>query len=377
MGYVIMSPKLVLLANYLRSDGVEVSTRSNILAKQLLDTTSIDSLEQLQYCLQAIYVKNVEDTNKFNRAFNRAFYNIKVKENKKKKPEYDQLEEANISDMISDNGGEDLEELEALYDDFIEQRNKNRTRDGKLLDTSMVLLDSFDQRVFQLCKKLSKKIANKRSSRLKKSKSRHVNMSKTIRTNMRYGGHILKLIYDKPHFHKSRHIFLCDVSGSCEWVTSWFFALLYGCRETFDRVEIYCFDNKVTDITDLLGREKFDNIGQVNIAQKSRRLQCYGQSDMASAFEEFLGMVKLNSRTDVIILTDCRDWKGERVNGTLRSAMLMRDMIDLSRSVIILNPEKRIRWNNATSCVDDYERVGAKVYETSSLEKFERVISLL
>ncbi|RAP49121.1 MAG: hypothetical protein BZ136_03815 [Methanosphaera sp. rholeuAM74] len=372
-----MSHKLILLANYLRDDGVEVSTRTNMLAKELLDTVPMDSIEELHSCLSAIYIKNVEETGKFNRAFDRAFRDIKIKEEKSRTASCDDMGEASIADLISDNASEDLELLESLYDDMFEKRAKNRARDGQIVDSSMVLLDTYDPRVFQLCKRLSKKIANKRSSRMKKSKSRHVDMSKTIRANMKYGGHILKLIYDKPHFHKSRHVFLCDVSGSCEWVTSWFFTLLYGCKETFDRVEIYCFDNKVTDITDLLGREKFENIGQVNIAQKRSGIHCYGQSDMASSFEEFLGMVNLNNRTDVIILTDCRDWKGERIDGTLKSAMLMRDMLELARNVIILNPEKKIRWNNATSCVEDYERAGASVYETSSLEKFEKVISML
>ena len=123
--------------------------------------------------------------------------------------------------------------------------------------------------------------------------------------------------------------------------------------------------------------ENFDNAGQVSVAQKSRGIVCYGQSDMNKSFEQFLKEVELNHRTDVIILTDCRDWKGERVNGVLKSATLIKEMVRRSRQVIILNPEKKIRWNNATSCVKDYEKAGAKVLETSSLSKFEQVISQL
>ena len=95
------------------------------------------------------------------------------------------------------------------------------------------------------------------------------------------------------------------------------------------------------------------------------------------AFKEFLEVADLNHRTDVIILTDCRDWKGKRVNGVLESASLLNEISKKVNRVIILNPEKKIRWNNATSCVADYERMGIEVYETSSLEKFEKVIEQL
>jgi uncharacterized protein with von Willebrand factor type A (vWA) domain len=237
------------------------------------------------------------------------------------------------------------------------------------------LLDNFDPRIFELCRKLSRKIANKRSARRKKAHSRSLDMPKTIRANIKNGGHCIKLIYNKPPVKKTRHVFLCDVSGSCEWVTTWFFILLYGCKSTFNRVKVYDFDNKITDVTDLLNNESYSSAGQVNVAQKSKGLSCYGQSDMAKSFKEFLKTADINKRTDIIIMTDCRDWKGKRINGVLESALLIKEMLKIAHRVIILNPEKKIRWNNATSYVGEYEKAGAEVFEVSSLEKFEQVIS--
>lgn len=88
-------------------------------------------------------------------------------------------------------------------------------------------------------------------------------------------------------------------------------------------------------------------------------------------------MAEINSRTDIIILTDCRDWKGKHVDGVLESASLIKTMLSKANRVIILNPEKRIRWNNATSYVKEYEKAGAEVFEVSSLHKFEQVITEL
>lgn len=205
----------------------------------------------------------------------------------------------------------------------------------------MLLLDNFDPRIFELCRKLSRKIANKRSARRKKAHSRTLDMPRTIRANIKNGGHCIKLIYNKPPVKKTKHVFLCDVSGSCEWVTTWFFILLYGCKSTFNRVKIYNFDNKITDVTDLLNTESYTSAGQVNVAQRSKGISCFGQSDMAKSFKQFLDTADLNKRTDIIIMTDCRDWKGKRINGVLESTLLIKEMLKIAHRVIILNPEKK------------------------------------
>ncbi|WP_323737214.1 VWA domain-containing protein [Methanosphaera sp. ISO3-F5] len=373
--------KIVLLSNYLRKEGMPVSIRSTSLAMEVVETLGKSmTVNELYNSLKVIYVKNLEDYDKFDRVFNKIFTNVNIKsrKNNRKKQDHEEvvLEEVTGEDLIF-NQNEDLDQLEQLYDEMIEYNSETKASQGKLVNQSMLLLDNFDQRLFELCKKLSRKIANKRSKRRKKNNSHHIDMTRTIRANIKNGGHIMKLIYDKPPMKKTKHIFLCDVSGSCEWVTSWFFLLLYGCINTFDKVKVYDFDNRLIDVTDLLLNEHFGTIGQVNVAQRSKGILCYGQSDMVKSFKEFLDEAEITHRTDIIILTDCRDWKGKRVNGVLESATLMKHMVQKANRVIILNPEKKIRWNNATSCVQDYEDVGVEIYETSSLDKFEKVISQL
>ena len=356
-----------------------VSIRSTKLAYSvIMDLKDSLTTDELYHCLEAIYVKDIADKDKFKRAFNKVFKKIDFKKEKKEKKVQPEVVEGNGEPIEQKfNPNDNLDQLQELYDQMIEDKKNNRAKDGKLVDVSMVLLDTYDPRVFEVCRKLSKKIANQRSQRLKRKKSHHIDMPRTIRSNLKNGGHCIKLIYSKPPMKKNKHVFLCDVSGSCEWITSWFFLLLYGCKQTFNKVKIYDFDNKLTDVTDVLGNESFSNIGQVNIAQRAKGIQCYGQSDMNKAFKEFLKTAEINHRTDIIILTDCRDWKGERVNGVLESASLIKKMLMRAHRVIILNPEKKIRWNNATSCVKDYEDAGAEVYETSNLQQFEEVISKL
>lgn len=374
-----MNEEIVMLSNFLRNEGMFVSIRSTTLACIVFDSMrKVMTFDELHNSLQAVYVKDVGDNVKFERAFKKVFENIEFI------PETEESSEVEINDITEIESSsqsmpvnQNLDELQELYDEMIQYRSETVAKEGRAVDGSLLLLDNFDPRIFELCRKLSRKIANKRSARRKKAHSRTLDMPRTIRANIKNGGHCIKLIYNKPPVKKTKHVFLCDVSGSCEWVTTWFFILLYGCKSTFNRVKIYDFDNKITDVTDLLNTESYTSAGQVNVAQRSRGMSCFGQSDMAKSFKQFLDTADINKRTDIIIMTDCRDWKGKRINGVLESALLIKEMLKRAHRVIILNPEKKIRWNNTTSFVSEYEKAGAEVFEVSSLEKFEEIISAL
>lgn len=372
-----MVEEIVMLSHYLRNEGMFVSIRSTTLACTLYDAMrDIMTSDELKNSLEAIYVKEVGDRVKFERAFKKVFSKIDFQPEETTIPQKEvTITEVSESSEHAMPVNQNLEELQELYDEMIRYRSETEAKEGKTVDGSLLTIDNFDPRVFELCRKLSRKIANKRSSRRKKSKTHNLDMARTIRANIKNGGHCIKLIYAKPPVKKTKHVFLCDVSGSCEWVTTWFFILLYGCKSTFNKVKIYNFDNKVTDVTDLLNTESFTSAGQVNVAQRSKGLTMFGQSDMTKSFKEFLKVADINKRTDIIIMTDCRDWKGKKVNGVLESALVVKDMLKKAHRVIILNPEKKIRWNNSSSYVSEYEKVGAEVYEVSSLQKFEKIIS--
>lgn len=375
-----MVEEVVMLSHFLRNEGMFVSIRSTTLACKVFESMrNIMTVDELRNSLEAIYVKDIGDHVKFERAFKKVFDKIELKpeETENEKSKTQNITEIQESSQQPLPMNQNLDELQELYDEMIKYRSETEAKEGRAIDGSLLLLDNFDPRIFELCRKLSRKIANKRSSRRKKAKSHKLDMPRTIRSNIKNGGHCVKLIYAKPPVKKTKHVFLCNVSGSCEWVTTWFFILLYGCKSTFNKVKIYDFDNKITDVTDLLNTESFSSAGQVNVAQRSKGLSLYGQSDMTKSFKEFLKTADINKRTDIILMTDCRDWKGKRVNGTLESALLIKEMLKRAHRVIILNPEKKIRWNNASSFVSEYEKIGAEVFEVSSLEKFEKIIAEL
>ena len=64
-----------------------------------------------------------------------------------------------------------------------------------------------------------------------------------------------ELIKAKPRPHKNEHLFLNDISGSCEWISSWFFMLMFSAQTAFKHSRTFEFDNKVIETTDALKEE--------------------------------------------------------------------------------------------------------------------------
>ncbi|WP_455645121.1 VWA domain-containing protein [Methanosphaera sp.] len=367
--------KIITLSNFLRNEGMNISIRSTITASWFWENFyERSSYTEMKKALEVIYVKNKEDCSKFNQVYDKLFDEHIIEEEINSQKIDKKIENIPTNNTNTTNTYKNQEDN--LNKELIETRKEGKIINDKLTQNSIVMLDPYDKRVFDICQRLSKKIANQRSKRRKLQKSNKINMPQTIRFNLKNGGHLVKLFHQKPPLKKTKQIFLCDVSGSCEWSSTWFFAIMYGCYKTFDKVTLYDFDNILTDVTDTLGSH-FESTSQINFTHRNFGVKAFGQSDMANVFKQVIKEVQLNNHTDIIILSDCRDWRGNREEGILESAKILHQIVIKSRKVIILNPEKKIRWNTPTSCVKDYQQAGAKIYETCTLNQFANVISRL
>lgn len=363
--------KILTLSYYLRYQGVNVSIRSTLTASDIWNRYKNEfNLKELREALKSVYVKNKEDLVKYERSFDYVFiYNRDTKNNPADQEHIDVKEQTTPTKIDKSKPAQDTTRETMIRRRLVQKE----VVDKSILDDDIITLNNIDYRVFDICNEFSKKIANQRSIRKKNNKSHTIDIPRTIRKNLKVGGHLINLVHKKPPVKKSKHLFLCDISGSCEWATTWFFSLLTGCHESFDKMTVDAFDHRIVDVTHALDVE-YRNSFQVNVGLQSLGLRPRGHSDMTKAFSDFLKKSELNRNTDVILLTDCRDWTGQRKDGVLESATLLHKMVIKSRNVIILNPENKIRWNTPTSCVRDYQEAGAKVYQTNTLKEFAQVI---
>jgi uncharacterized protein with von Willebrand factor type A (vWA) domain len=375
-----MKATIVHLSNQLRDKGLNVSIRSTQTALDTYELLGTTDLALLKRALRSVYVKDKYDMVKFDEIFDECFI---------KKPQTDDRQvERNSNKRIGKIGGKSnkyiikkngktkknpnkmgSEQIKQLSGTPVLDEREELERDGELLNKDLTKINKFDPRILELCQQLGRRIANKRSRRNRMAKTNKVDIRRTMRKNIKYGGVPVELIKAKPRKRKNEHLFLNDISGSCEWISSWFFMLMYSCQSAFKDSRVFEFDNKVIETTDALKQEYLLSAFADVRTLRMRNAMVHGTSNMYAAFNQFRKQAKLNNKSYVIILSDCRDWAGPKIDGVPASVDSIRDMVRDSKKVVILNPEDKNKWDIVDSCVSLYKEAGAQVFEVSTLNQ--------
>ncbi len=244
-----------------------------------------------------------------------------------------------------------------------------------LLTLNSMTLNQLYPEIMDSCQKLGKKIATKRSRRFKTSSKGRVNIRKTIRKNMKHGGIFLEKVNEKPKLSKMNHFFLSDISASCDWISNWFFCIIYSSGRVFNKARVFEYDNELIEVTSALDEPTIE-MASDNLFEFRKKNEMVNRcSNMFSSFKSFLEQADINNKSYIIILSDCRDWMGPKVSKRPKSADLIADIVEKSKRVLILNPEPKVLWNKIDSCVSFYEEAGAELFNVQNLEQLANLIA--
>jgi uncharacterized protein with von Willebrand factor type A (vWA) domain len=246
----------------------------------------------------------------------------------------------------------------------------------------LVFLVSNVAKIEKTIKKLARQLASKLSRREKISDRGKINIRKSIRKSIEYGGVLAKLEYKMRKIQKPEIILLCDVSGSCEWISDFFITLMLGIKKAFSDVKGYIFTDHCWAVTKALDTGMVDRLFQ-EISHWWDFYRGGGSSNMESAFEHFFKKTQgyITKKTTVIILSDCRDYLGSReVYGSLRgyprSAYRIAKLAKMLKRLMILNHEDPKFWNTGDSVVDYYVQEGAECYPVKNLQELANMVVL-
>ena len=408
-----MKEDLIRFSGILRENGIPASLRCTMSAYDALPLIK-ESNGDLKEALASIYLKDKRKRKKFNKIYESFFEgkgdvlqgNIhKTPLDSKNKKQYQYRAATNPDESFHPKTRyipfvHTMEHIKDSLDDDIKldyientlggssDENSKSNADSNFLKRNLTDLNSLQPELIDLCQKLGRKIATKRSRRLKQSKKQKPDIRRTIRKNMKHGGTLLEMVKSKPHIKKHNHYFLNDVSISCDWISLWFFCMVYASQHSFSNLRAFEFDNKTAEISSALQEDEMINafLKVLEIRKQNQMIQ--GKSNMFTAFEGFLSQANLNNKSYVMILSDCRDWAGPKHdNPSMKtdfltkygrkplSADLIQQMSRNSKRVLILNPEPKAKWNVADSCVSYYEDAGAECFEVRDLEQLENIIT--
>lgn len=379
--------KIVKFSRLLRENNIPASLRSTQTAHETMQMFK-DNEEILNDALASVYIKNNQQRAKFDKVFRSVFgdgnesdESVGSDGSSKSKTSNNKnlLKGYNYSFKMLDPSKTKIYVSESditSYRPPLDELNRNMD-ESELLRKDINHLTTFEPELLDLCQKLGNKIANKRVRRRKQSKNMRPDIRKTLRKNLKYGNTLIEIIKTKPRMKKNRHFFLNDVSGSCDWISNWFFLMVYAAQNSFKKAKTFEFDNKTVETTSALEEPNLlDAFIKVRyIRQKNQMI--HGTSNMHSAFESFKEQADLNNKSYVLILSDCRDWAGPKSGKRPLSSDGMEYIVDKSKKVIILNPEPRNKWNVVDSCVSYYEDSGAEFFEVRNLEQLAELISTI
>ena len=378
-----MIDEIAKFSGLLRENGIPASIRSTKLACKATALIEKNN-EKYQEALAAIYLKDQRQRKKFNKVYENFFSEKDEKEEKKSIATGHRspfLKKYNVSvsgkrvssyDFGADFNSYKLSYVKNSLSDI--NNDGNRQQNSDLLKKDMNMINSLQVDLVDLCQKLGTKIATKRSRQYKQSKKQKIDIRRSIRKNMKHGGTLLDLLKSKPKIKKHNHYFLSDVSVSCDWISIWFFCMVYAAQNSFNRTRAFEFDNKSVEISSALYEKELTDAFIKVLKIRHNNSMIRGKSNMFTAFTDFEKYANLNSKSYLLILSDCRDWAGPKEDGIRKSAELIENMVKKSKRLLILNPEEKHKWNVADSCVEDYENAGAEVFEVRNLEQLADLI---
>jgi len=400
-----MLKEMAKFSGKLRENGIPASIRSTKMACQAIPLIE-DNDGDLKEAMACIYLKDQRQRKKFDEVYGSVFEgkeeNLEVQSagNKSKFAENRSMKKSSLNTTSSQTGTNKSSNLnstvsaldhrmnhinDSIMDnykmEYIENTlggsssDNSKIDDSGLLKSNLATLNSLQPELIDLCQKLGRKIATKRARRYKQSKKQKPDIRRTIRKNLKHGGTLLELVKSKPKLKKQNHYFLSDVSVSCDWISIWFFCMVYAAQNSFTRARAFEFDNKTAEITSALYELNVVDAFVKVLKIRHENAMIHGKSNMYTAFEGFLDQANLNSKSYVMILSDCRDWAGPKHQGEPLSADLIGQMSRVAKRVLILNPEPKNKWNVADSRVSYYENAGAEVFEVRDLEQLANLIS--
>ncbi|HZZ37013.1 MAG TPA: VWA domain-containing protein [Caulobacteraceae bacterium] len=268
------------------------------------------------------------------------------------------------------------ERREALFVEagrFVERQSKlyasetgRQMRESLLAQQKLTSIEPEDFKAMEaVVRRMAKRLASKYSRKRHRARKGKLDVRRTIRKAMGYGGIPFDIVWKTETIEKPKIIAICDVSRSVAAAAQFLLLFLYSLNEVVERLDAYAFSDRMVSVNDLLDDEHVDDAIELILKRIGFRPTDYGRALADFCDHE---LEKLDRHTTVIMLGDGRT---NYVNPRLD---LMKTIAERSRAVIWLNPEPETYWNQGDSKMDAYRRFCHVAKTCNTLNQLERII---
>ncbi|HEX5380259.1 MAG TPA: VWA domain-containing protein [Phenylobacterium sp.] len=227
-------------------------------------------------------------------------------------------------------------------------------------------IDPVDLAMMQaLVKRMAKRLADRYSRRRHVAWTGHLDVRRTLRKSMGYGGMPFDIVFKTKKIDKPSIVAICDVSKSVAAAAQFLLTFLYSLNEVVDRMEAFAFSGRMISVNAVLDEHHVETA----ILEVLKRIG-FQQTDYGKSLEDFCEqhLDQLDRHTTVIFLGDARsNYADPRLD-------LLATIQKRSRALIWLNPEPQSYWGQGDSVMHRYERFCHVAKPCNTLAQLERII---
>jgi len=301
---------IVLFGRMLRALGMEVTPTQILDLVESLNYIDLRRRQDVKESARAIFVNHHDFLALFDQAFD-LFWQVREKHELAdldlsvfiqhllpQQEEEEQFEPVQSGDDDSQEEGEDQEPIvERVY--TYSGREVLRQKDfGELTPAEM-------DEIKRLMQTMTWELEQRRTRRKSPaSNGVYLDMRRTLRQNMRYGGQPLQLAWRSRRLKRRPLVVICDISGSMERYSRVLLKFIYAISNGLENAEAFVFGTRLTHITRQLRERNID----VALNQASGVIQDWGGGtrigDALKAFNYEWGRRVLGQGAIVLIISD-------------------------------------------------------------------------
>lgn len=335
-----LTASIVAFCRFVRSNGIESDVRQTLSALQVAKAIGTADWQLLAFGLRAVLCSSPQDWDRFQRIFESfwegADHPERSKSGRKEEGRRSQLERQGTHSSFLLGVSSQEGTGKAVSGASAQQQLKK-------VDFSMVPFQDQNQ-LEQLADRLLRQLSVKFSRRfVQKEHGDRVDLRRTIRQSIRYGGNPILRAYKGRRRRKTKLVVLLDISGSMNSYSLFLLRFVYALQRAFKRVDSFVFSTSLVEVTDLL------RVGQLPDALRrlsQRSAGWSGGTKIGESLEQFNRLFArklLSQETILIILSDGWD--------TGEPEILAEEMRFAKNRV------QRILWLNPLLGMEDYRPI--------------------
>lgn len=335
-----LTASIVAFCRFVRSNGIESDVRQTLSALQVAKAIGTADWQLLAFGLRAVLCSSPQDWDRFQRIFESfweaADHPERSKSGRKEEGRRSQLERQGTHSSFLLGVSSQEGTGKAVSGASAQQQLKK-------VDFSMVPFQDQNQ-LEQLTDRLLRQLSVKFSRRfVQKEHGDRVDLRRTIRQSIRYGGNPILRAYKGRRRRKTKLVVLLDISGSMNSYSLFLLRFVYALQRAFKRVDSFVFSTSLVEVTDLL------RVGQLPDALRrlsQRSAGWSGGTKIGESLEQFNRLFArklLSQETILIILSDGWD--------TGEPEILAEEMRFAKNRV------QRILWLNPLLGMEDYRPI--------------------